>query len=436
MSARRPGARFGLLAVGALSLLPGACRPVDVHVHSAPAALRAGFSGRDPSLRWDGAGHLHVIYVDGQGDGARVLYRRFGAEPAGPFRVSPPGVATTAHGETPPTIEVLPSGVLIAAYPVPLPGKWKNEIRIQRSEDSGRTWSAPALLHPARQGAHSFFSSALDPNGIVQFAWLDDSGGRMGLRTASSADGRTASPPVTLDARTCECCGTALAALPSGIALGYRDEGDTPKGAKDSAGEVRDLRVAVAAVGENTQFGPAVAVAEDGWRLAGCPHTGPRFAVADDGALWTAWFTGTTPGVYAATSRDGGASFEPKETIALVDETTRLVRHPEIGVADDGGLVVLYESVRTNGKSPLMARKRDPQTGVWSPAAPVAPSGAYPRWAHREGRSAVAFTCRGKEGGRIVVASGEGALAGREPWEGCLADSEPAEEGHLAHDAG
>lgn len=433
MTGRRSFLRLRRLAIGALPLLLGACDGVDVHIHSTPEALRAGFSGRDPNLRWDGAGHLHVIYVEGQEDAARVVYRRLGPEPLGPFPVSPPGVATAAYGETPPTVEVLPSGVLVAAYPVPLPGKWKNEIRVQRSEDSGRTWSAPALLHPQRQGAHSFFSSVLAPDGTVRFAWLDDSGGRMGLHTASTDDGRTFSPPATLDDRTCECCGTALAALPSGIALAYRDEAESPKDHAEPAGEIRDLRVAVAGTGKS--FSPAVAVAQDGWRLAGCPHTGPRFAAADDGGLWTAWFTGAEPGIYAASSRDGGASFEPKEAIAQVDETTRLVRHPEIGNTGDGGLVVLYESVLADGTSPLMARRRDPATGAWKPAAAIAPTGAYPRWAHRDGKSAVAFTCPGQGGDRIVVANGEDALAGRESWEGCLAEPKPAEEGH-AHGAG
>jgi hypothetical protein len=54
-------------------------------------SFQASFPGRDPAVQWDAAGNLHAVYIEEQGGEAAVWYRRLGASPAGPVRVSPPG---------------------------------------------------------------------------------------------------------------------------------------------------------------------------------------------------------------------------------------------------------------------------------------------------------------------------------------------------------
>jgi hypothetical protein len=377
-------------------------------------AVRASFSGRDPGLRWDREGGLHVVYVEERPEGAAVVYRRLGRSPAGPFPVSPRGLAASAHGEANPAIEALPDGGLVVAYPVSLPGKWKGEIRVQRSDDGGRTWGEPRLLHEPRDGSHSYLSSALAADGSVAFAWLDNRSGKMGLQTAATADGRSFTPVRTADDRTCECCGTALLAGRSGnLWLAYRDVDD---------GDVRDIRVLRASSPE-AGFGARAGLSRDGWAVQGCPHTGARLAEDPDGRLWAAWFTAggaEGPGVYVTSSPDQGRSFAARSPVAL----GATARHPEIGALPGGRVAVLYEE--TQGSHPILFRVRDPRSGTWSAPQAGAPQGAYPRLAATATEAAVAFTCWTGTGTRVVLADWRTFEEGKMDWAGCT--GKPAAE--------
>jgi hypothetical protein len=354
-----------------------------------PHGLHASFPGRDPSLRREADGTLHVAYVQEQPDGPAVFYRRLGPHPLEPVQVSPTQLEVKAHGETPPALEILPGGTLVVAYPVALPGKWKSEIRLQRSTDGGAHWMEPELLHPERNGSQAYLSSAVTAAGEPVFAWLDDSMGHKGLQARWGS-----APPVMLDPETCDCCGTALLAGREGeIWLAYRD----------AQNDVRDFRVLRADLA-GSKFDRGRALSADGWKIQGCPHTGARMAQAVDGVLWAAWFTGGEgqAGIYAASSADGGDTFSSRILVAAAGPG-RIVRHPELGALPDGGLVVLYEA-DGNGQQGLMAQVRDPRTGAWEQPRLVAPGGSYPRWAGGVSEATVAFTCHTAGGPQVIVA--------------------------------
>jgi hypothetical protein len=381
------------------------------------APVQASFPGRDPALQWDSAGNLHALYVDEQNGEAAVWYRRLGASPAGPVRVSPPGMKVAAREETPPVLGLLPGGVLVAAYPAALTGPWKHEIRVQRSTDGGISWSAGRLPHPDHLGPHSLLSGAVTHAGLLVLAWLDDSSGHMGLQVATSADGLTFSPRQTIDASTCECCGTALLAGREGMLwLAYRDLEEN---------DLRDFHVLRSAA-SSPKFDAGAKLSSDGWRLKGCPDTGARLTEAGDGTLWAAWFTaGGQPGVYVTSSKDKGAHFAPRTSL-----TPATVRHPEAGLLPGDRVAVLYESVEAPGAHPILARLRDPATGAWSPARPVAPQGLYPRLATTGERAALAFTCRTGEKKNVVIADWSLAEKGDLGWAGCDRDAAPEAAHH------
>lgn len=350
------------------------------------------FPGRDPRLLWDAQGRLNVIYVESRaGATAAVVYRRLWKDPAGPTQVSPPGLAVAAAREAPPTLDELPNGTLMTGYPVSLPAKWSSEILVQRSTDGGKTWSQPQRLHSSEGGAHSFLSSAVATSGAAVLAWLDMTSGQMGLRFASTRDGGVFTQATVLDPRTCQCCGTALAAGRDGrLWLAYRDlEGD----------DLRDFRVLRATSDPPVFQEEGVKLSEDGWHLRGCPETGARLVEAPDGTLWAAWFSGGgEPGIYVTSSRDGGSRFAPRTRLT---PSGKLGRHPEIGVLPDGEVAVLYETLGEEEQS-LQAVIRDRQ-GVWGKPRTLVQGGTYPRLATRDGRTAVAFTCPGEDP-RVVVA--------------------------------
>ena len=140
------------------------------------------FPGRDASLVWDAEGVLHVSYVQDTEEGARIAYRRVDRE--APSIVSPSSLNIAAHGEMPPTVEVLPEGTVVITYVVKLPGGFrKTEIYLQRSTDEGRTWSDPLLLHDDGQvGGHAFLDTALNAQGEVIFSWIDPARDSKGWR--------------------------------------------------------------------------------------------------------------------------------------------------------------------------------------------------------------------------------------------------------------
>ncbi len=352
------------------------------------------FPGRDPGLAWDGEGRLHGVWVEEAGGSNRVVYRRLDTPASRPVAVSPPGATVSAHGEVPPLVAALPDGALVVAYTVSLPGKWQNEIRLQRSTDGGATWSAPAPLRAGGDtGSHSELAGAVTSDGSLVLAWLDGREGSRGLRTARSRDGVRFETGRTLDGKTCECCGNAVLAGAGGdVWVVWRDA--SPQGDRDFAvARSRDKGVT---------FGAPRPLSADGWRIEACPHTGARLALGKDGSLWATWFTGADPGIYAARSTDGGATFGPRQRIAAPAAGIPSVAHPEIGVLPDGRIAVLYEALSANGDRNLKARLRAPN-GAWGPPAVVATSAVYPRLAVRDGRSAVAFTRRKGNGTEVVV---------------------------------
>ena len=368
---------------------------------TAPGTLRASFSGSDPRLLWDSSGRLHVVYVESRADGDEgvVVYRRLGKDPAGPVRVSPPTLAVAASRETPPTLDLLPDGILVTGYPVKLPGKWQSELRVQRSTDGGKSWGEPRLLNAPGKGAHSLLSSATSTSGTVAFAWLENGSGQMGVRVASTRDGGTFTPAAVVDAGTCQCCGTEMAAGRKGqLWMAYRDL---------EADDLRDFQV-LRTASDPPVFRDGVKLSADGWHLRGCPDTGARLTEAPDGTLWAAWFTGGgEPGIYVTSSQDGGAHFAPR---TLLTAPGQLGRHPEIGVLADGRIAVLYETLGGD-ESSLQALVRDAR-GTWGKPQTLVPRGIYPRLATRGERTAVAFTCHSGEGSRVIVADWEDLMRG------------------------
>lgn len=375
---------------------------------SGPEHTEIELPGRDPTLRWDDSGRLHVVYVE-EGDPPRVRYVRIAPGAASPeiepVTVSPAALQVNAHGEVPPTLEVLPDGTLAVAYTVALPGRFQGEIRLQRSTDGGRTWSEPKLLHDdgGGNGSHSFLTSTVNARGEAVFAWLDNRDGAQGLHTAISADGDTVSPNRTVDAVTCQCCATELLRGADGeIHLAYRDM---------SEADVRDV-FATRSTDHGETFAPTVPVSEDGWVLEACPHSGPRLTEDARGRLWAVWFTGAAPGIYVARSEDGGHTFSPRRALVEMGGDISRVSHPEIGRLPDGRLVVVWEETRSvddgepvRGLTARVYDDRSDGDGGWGEPVHLTETEAlYPRWIAGHGTSVLAFTRIAEDGApRVVV---------------------------------
>lgn len=185
-------------------------------------------------------------------------------------------------------------------------GKYAYGVRVVRSSDQGRTWSAPVTPHTdALEAEHGFVTLWPEGDNALGLAWLDgrksamkDSAREMTVRTAVVGADGALSREALLDARSCDCCQVASAQTASGHVVVYRDR---------TSAEIRDI-VAVRRVGD-TWSEPVVVHADD-WHYPGCPVNGPSVVARGD-TVTVAWFTGArdTARVYVATSVDGGAHF-------------------------------------------------------------------------------------------------------------------------------
>jgi len=208
-----------------------------------------------------------------------------------------------------PSVTVLSDGAL-AAHWLEREGKGKYAygVRVVRSADNGRTWSAPVTPHTdGLEAEHGFVTLWPDSAGTLGLAWLDgrksampDSAREMTVRTAVIAPDGSLQREAVLDARSCDCCQVAAATTSRGQVVVYRDR---------SAEEIRDI---VAVRRTSTGWSDPVPVHIDNWHYAGCPVNGPSIASRGDTVV-VAWFTAAndTARVLSAMSTDGGANFGP-----------------------------------------------------------------------------------------------------------------------------
>jgi hypothetical protein len=229
-------------------------------------------------------------------------------------------------------------------------GKYAYGVRVVRSADGGRSWSAPVIPHTdglaAEHGFVSLWADGADRLGLV---WLDgrksamkDSVREMTIRTARIAPSGALEQEALLDARSCDCCQTGTAAAASGRVIVYRDR---------TAEEIRDI-----AVVRETPSGWTAPqkVHNDGWHYPGCPVNGPQVAARGD-TVYVAWFTaaGDTNRVHVARSTDGGATFGPPLRVDDGDPIGRVSL-----VLDAKGLpVVAWLEQRTPQEAEVLLRR-------------------------------------------------------------------------------
>jgi hypothetical protein len=282
------------------------------------------------------------------------------------------------------------------------------DVRLARSSDEGRTWSAPVTPHHdglARE--HGFASLFEMPAGGLGLVWLDG-------RAMTSADGHSTHGPDSgamsvrfgafdrqwtqtheepVDLRVCECCPTTAAVTSDGPIVAYRDR---------SGHEVRDIYVARF---EQGQWSTPAPVHADGWKIPACPVNGPRLS-ASGRQVALAWFTvhDEVGHAYLAFSRDAGRTFGAPIRL----DWTAAIGRVDVALLGDGSAVATWIEF-ANERSTFVTRRVDP-TGARSPVTVVAPVAAarasgYPRVARHGHELVFAWTDSGPGGTRVATAA-------------------------------
>lgn len=236
------------------------------------------------------------------------------------------------------------------------------DVRFARSS-ADMVWPAAFATPHADTVAveHNFVSLLEEPAFEVSCIWLDGReyagkeegtpGAQTQLRVATWSDAtRRFSAEIVLDPRVCDCCPTAAVRTASGALVAYRDRGDD---------ETRDI--ALVRRDATGRWSAPYPLANDGWRIPGCPVNGPALAAAGDEVV-AAWFTlrADTAIVRVAFSRDAGATFAPR---VRVDEGTPEGR-PDIARLADGSALVVWIEVNATGEAAIRARRVRPDGGL------------------------------------------------------------------------
>jgi hypothetical protein len=174
--------------------------------------------------------------------------------------------------------------------------------------------------------------------------------GGMSLRAAAvHADGSITDESV-IDELTCDCCQTDVAYGAGGPIVVYRDR---------TGDEIRDIYAARAVEGHWTE---PVPVADDGWRIDGCPVNGPAVDARGPEVV-VAWFTAAADQsrVKLSWSHDGGETFQaPVE----IDAEAALGRVGLALLPDGDAAVSWLRSSETGGDVALRRVKPSGERGT------------------------------------------------------------------------
>jgi len=372
----------GLALIATVSSRTATSQKLDIAVKdraNAYASLAA--SNQFVAMAWgvsakEGATDIYVVVSR---DGGRA----FGT----PTRVA--GEARLA-GEQPPRITLVPRTGRTPSIVVVWTANGSEGTRLlsSRSDDDGRSFSAPVLLPGSNAGGNRGWESiATTRTGDVVALWLDhreSSGGRRGAAPMNHAEhqhlaaGRPdgvaraqlsklwfaklggVESPKALTGGVCYCCKTTIATDSSGaIYAAWRHVFD---------GNIRDIAFTRSS-DNGRSFVPPLRVSDDNWVLDGCPENGPSMVVDEARRrihiVWPTLVPGARPtseptlALFHAMSADG-KQFTARQRIP----TDGVPRHPQMIVGPTGELIVAWDEQGKGTRRVALARGSIDGNGV------------------------------------------------------------------------
>ena len=297
-----------------------------------------GMATRHPKIGGDNVASsvIHFLAVIGEGDNSRLALLNSndsGDTFEAPVWVSEKGAKFSSHGENSPGLTVTPD-ILYAAW------NQGGDIRVGRSLSWGGSFEKPVRISDKPEKDYSgYVSIGVAPNGDVYAVWLDTRDRENGkevysLYMARSKDnGATFGKNARIAAHVCECCRPNVSFGPNGEVLVFWRH--------IYPGNVRDMTVAVSRDNGET-FGAPVRIAEDNWKIEGCPDSGIALARAE-GRVYAAWLTEASPtlsGVQMTWTDDAGKTWAAP---VLASQRVLDANYPAMSAAEDGRVEMVFQ---------------------------------------------------------------------------------------------
>jgi hypothetical protein len=336
--------------------LPGDADTPEDAVAVLPAIAAAGSA--EPHLATGADGTVVLSWIEPRGGAHALRFARLSGDAWGTPATVAEGDDWFVNWADFPSVVPIDGPLWAAHWLVKRPGgTYAYDVAVAISRDHGASWSAPLTPHSDGTATEHGFVSLFPAPGGVGALWLDgrdtaghgghggDHGGAtagMTLRFATiSADSRIAHERM-VDDLVCDCCQTAVAIGPDGPVAVYRDR---------TSNEIRDIYVTRLIDGA---WEPGRPVADEGWRIEGCPVNGP--AIATRGArVGVAWFTaaGGHTAVRYAESGDGAGAFGAPVDVA----TDRPIGRVGLVLLEGGGALVSWIRHRQGVAGELVVRR-------------------------------------------------------------------------------
>jgi hypothetical protein len=274
----------------------------------------AGPGAAEPFVSSGPNGTVLLSWMERQPDSVTVALKVATADSSGRWSAPTDVAAATnlfVNWADFPSVVTLANGRLLAHWLQKSgPNKYAYDVQLAVSSDTGRTWTAAGMPHPAGVPVeHGFVTLLPRADSSADIVFLSGTVPPAGSSPGTEApfhlslahfgrDGRLVDSVETLDARTCTCCQTAATMTSRGPVVLYRDRSES---------EVRDISILRRVAGA---WKPAAPLHADGWVINGCPVNGPAVASAGD-TVAAVWFTGArdTARVQLMFSTDAGATF-------------------------------------------------------------------------------------------------------------------------------
>jgi len=381
--------RAGIAVALGLSLAACAAGPDDrLHFERTPNSVARDVVGT-PQFLFGSGGDIEMIAAVQRGGVAHL--EAFSSRSQGDTfidegPVSPVGVDIDASGESSPRFAMDRNELLYALWRQDSPA---TQLFVAVHDWRTGKYAKPIPIRDAEaRGYAGFADMAVGRDNTVYFVWLDErdlkeSGDSSAVYFTALKDGHV-SRNVRVASSTCSCCRPTVTVAGDGtIYVAWRHDNH----------DVRDMAVAASRDGGRT-FSAMRYVAHDGWKLHGCPESGPSLLAAGR-RLYVAWFTegaDARPRVLLAHSDDGGVTFT---TPVEVSAPTLDANHPRLFAMKPSGVAVVFQArdPQTGGGwshlVPYIARIRDDgTTSAPQPiAAPGTSDGIYPYAVSRDAQS-------------------------------------------------